>query len=97
MGCDIEELATDYSRRYEKSVLYNQTAGYPKKKRNVGEKPRRNQIAHTYSIRSIQMEFGKIKKSPDPGSNQGPQDDRFFAEQDNYSLALFQLSYQGST
>ena len=34
------------------------------------------------------------KKSSDPGSNQGPQDDKFSEEQDNYSLALFQLSYQ---
>ena len=36
------------------------------------------------------------KKSSDPGSNQGPQDNKFSEEQGNYSLALFQLSYQRS-
>ncbi|KOS45822.1 hypothetical protein ACN38_g3228 [Penicillium nordicum] len=43
---------------------------------------------------SQKVEAKNGKKSSDPGSNQGPQDNKFLAEQGNYSLALFQLSYQ---
>ena len=44
--------------------------------------------------RSKKLGDKNAKKSSDPGSNQGPQDNKFLAEQGNYSLALFQLSYQ---
>ncbi|KAJ5603020.1 hypothetical protein N7537_005976 [Penicillium hordei] len=46
------------------------------------------------SKRSQKVGGKNDKNSSDPGSNQGPQDNKFLAEQGNYSLALFQLSYQ---
>ncbi|KAJ5535382.1 hypothetical protein N7527_001636 [Penicillium freii] len=53
-------------------------------------------LAELASARHLCLYEFEPKKSSDPGSNQGPQDNKFSEEQGNYSLALFQLSYQRS-